>query len=114
MVTDQVRIAVPSGAELPVAHLPGRRSLRHAGHVILLLLLPRRAARRAQTVLPAAACSDRTSSARAEIRGDRLRRDAGLLRRAPKTGGSYYDPLFERLDLVEDDYHRFRHQPYGW
>jgi hypothetical protein len=41
---------------------------------------------------------------------DRLRRVAARLRRAPKTGGSYYDPLFERPDLVEDDYYRFRHQ----
>ena len=31
--------AIPSGAELPVAHLPGHRSLRQAGHVIVWLLL---------------------------------------------------------------------------
>jgi hypothetical protein len=30
-----------------------------------------------------------------------------------KAGGSYHDPLFERPDLVEDDYCRFRNQPYG-
>jgi hypothetical protein len=76
-------------------------------------LLPRCAARRAQTALPAAARSDRTGSTRAELRGDRLRRLAGLLRRAPTTGG-YRDPLFERPDLVEDDYYRFRNQPHGW
>jgi hypothetical protein len=76
-------------------------------------LLPRRAARRAQAALPAAACSDRTGSARAETHGDRLRRVAGLLRRVPTTGGGYHDPLFERPDLVEDDYYRFRHQPRG-
>jgi len=77
-------------------------------------LLPRRAAaRRAQTTVPTAACSDRTGSARAEIRGDRLRRLAGLLRRVPKAGG-HRDPLFERPDLVEDDYYRFRNQPRGW
>jgi hypothetical protein len=45
--------------------------------------------------------------------GGLLRRVAGLLRRVPKTNGSYHDPLFERPDLVEDDYHRFRNQPYG-
>jgi hypothetical protein len=76
-------------------------------------LLPRRAARRAQTALPAAACSDGTGRARAETHGDRLRRVAGLLRRVPMKSGSYYDPLFERPDLVEDDYYRFRHQPRG-
>jgi len=41
-------------------------------------------------------------------------RGAGLLRRAPTTGDSYHDPLFERPDLVEHDYYRFRHQPHGW
>jgi hypothetical protein len=72
-------------------------------------LLPRRA----QTARPAGACPDRTGSARAEVRGDRLRRLAGLLRRVPKTGAGRYDPLFEQPDLVEDDYYRFRNQPYG-
>jgi hypothetical protein len=75
--------------------------------------LARRAARRAQTVLPAIARSDRTGSARAEIRGDRLRRVVGLLRRVPKTGASCHDPLFERPDLIEDDYYRLRNQPHG-
>ena len=46
-------------------------------------------------------------AARAEIRGDRLRRLTGLLRRVPKTGG-HRDSLFERPDLIEDDYYRFR------
>ena len=50
---------------------------------------------------------------RAEIRGDRLRRLAGLLRRVPETGAHYYDSLFEQPDLVEDDYYRFRNQPRG-
>jgi hypothetical protein len=59
------------------------------------------------------ACSDRTGSTRAEVRGDRLRRLAGLLRRVPKTAAARYDPLFERPDLVEDDYYRFRNQPHG-
>jgi hypothetical protein len=39
-----------------------------------------------------------------------LRRAAGLLRRMPRTG-SYRDQLFERPDLVEDDYRRFQNQP---
>jgi hypothetical protein len=42
------------------------------------------AARSAQTVLPAAACSDRTGSARTDIRSGRKRRLPGLLRRAAK------------------------------
>jgi hypothetical protein len=40
-------------------------------------------------------------------------RVATLLRRRPKTGASYSDPLFERPDIVENDYYRFRHQPRG-
>jgi hypothetical protein len=39
MMTDRVRIGIPPGAELPVAHLPRHRSLRRAGHVIVWLLL---------------------------------------------------------------------------
>jgi len=74
-------------------------------------LLPRRAGRRAPTAPLAAARSDRPGSARAGIRRDHPRRFVGLLRRAPKTGGSYRDLLFERPDLVEDDYYRFRNQP---
>jgi len=31
----------------------------------------------------------------------------------PKTVAGRYDPLFEQPDLVEDDYYRFRNQPYG-
>jgi hypothetical protein len=31
-------------------------------------------------------------------------------RRAARTG-SYYDPLFSRPDLVENDYYRFRNRP---
>jgi hypothetical protein len=77
-------------------------------------LLPRRAARRAQTALPDAARSDTTGSARAETRGDRLRRIADQLWRAPKTNASCHDPLFERPDLIEDDYYRLRNQPHGW
>jgi hypothetical protein len=74
-------------------------------------LQPRRAARRAQTASPAAACSDSIGSAQAETPSGRLRRVADLLRRVPKTNASYYDPLFERPDLVEDDYYRLRNQP---
>jgi hypothetical protein len=36
------------------------------------------------------------------------RRVAVLLRQVAKTRGSYRDPLFDRPDLVEDDYYRFR------
>ena len=74
--------------------------------------LARRTARGAQTALPATARSGKTGSARAETRGDRPWRVAGLLRRVPKTGASYYDPLFERPDLIEDDYYRLRNQPH--
>ena len=31
--------------------------------------------------------------------------------RRVKRTSSYYDPLFGRPDLVEDDYYRFRHHP---
>jgi hypothetical protein len=73
----------------------------------------RRAAHRAQTALPVAVRSDRTGSARAETRADRLRRIVGLLRRVPQTRARYYDPLFERPDLIEDDYYRLRNHPRG-
>jgi hypothetical protein len=66
-----------------------------------------------QTALPAAASSDRPGSGPTEIRCNLQRLVAGLLRRVPKTGGSCRDPLFERPGLVEDDYYRFRNQPYG-
>jgi hypothetical protein len=69
--------------------------------------------RRAQTARLAAATSDRAGSTRAQVRGDRLQRLAGLLRRVPKTGVGPYDPLFDRPDLVEDDYYRFRNQPHA-
>jgi hypothetical protein len=72
-----------------------------------------RAARPTETALRATDRSYRTGGARAKSRGDRLRRIVGLLRRGPKTGASYYDPLFERPDLIEDDYSRLRNQPYG-
>jgi hypothetical protein len=61
-----------------------------------------------------AACPDGAGSARPETRRDGPRRLFGPLRRALSTGGSYYDPLCELPDLVEDDYHRFRNQPRGW
>ena len=60
-----------------------------------------------------AASSDRPGSARAETGRGLRQRVAGLLRRVPKSGGSYHDPLFERPDLVEDDYYRLRNQPRG-
>lgn len=37
------------------------------------------------------------------------RRVAGLL--TPVFRTHYRDPLFERPDVIEDDYYRFRHQP---
>ena len=71
------------------------------------------AARHAPATRPATARSDGTGSARAETRGGRLRRIDGLLWRAPRTRPSYSDPLFERPDLIEDDYYRLRKQPRG-
>ena len=50
---------------------------------------------------------------RQEERHHAPRRVAGLLRRRPKIGASYYDPLFAGPNTVEDDYYRFRHQPRG-
>ena len=41
----------------------------------------------------------------------RRQRITGLLMRLAKTRARYYDPLFERPDLIEDDYYRFRNQP---
>jgi len=42
-------------------------------------------------------------------RRDRRSRLAGLLARVLKT--SYHDSLFERPDLIENDYYRFLNQP---
>ena len=70
-------------------------------------------ARQAQIALPAPARPDRSGDARTERRRDSLPRVVGLLQRLLKAGGSYHDPLFERPDLVEDDYDRFRNQPRG-
>ena len=66
--------------------------------------LARCAAGDAQTAPPSTIRPHRTGSAPAKIRGGRLRRVAGLLRRAPKTTARYYDSLFERPELIEDDY----------
>ena len=38
-------------------------------------------------------------------------RITGLLMRLSRTRASYYDPLFGRPDLIEDDYYRLRNQP---
>jgi hypothetical protein len=100
-VTSDQAGAPGTRAPAPVAPGHGQRKARP--------LLPRPA----QTARPAGACSDRTGSTPAEVRGDRLRRLADLLRRVPKTGVGRYDPLFDRPDLVEDDYYRFRSQPHG-
>jgi hypothetical protein len=53
------------------------------------------------------------TSARADTRSHRLRRITGLLPQLARARASYYDPLFERPDLIEDDYYRLRNQPYG-
>ena len=70
-------------------------------------------ARQAQIALPAPARPDRSSDPRTESRRDSLPRVVGVLQRLLKAGGSYRDPLFERPELVEDDYYRFRNQPRG-
>jgi hypothetical protein len=41
--------------------------------------------------------------------GNHLRRVVNGLRHVLKA--SYYDPKFQRPDMVEDDYYRFRNQP---
>ena len=66
------------------------------------------APRKTRALLP------RRAALRAETRSDRLRRIAGLLERGPKTRASHYDPLFERPDLIENDYYRLRNQPHSW
>jgi hypothetical protein len=43
----------------------------------------------------------------------RLQRITGLVMRRSRTRASYYDPLFGRPDLIEDDYYRLRNQPRG-
>lgn len=45
----------------------------------------------------------------AKMRDPIVRRMANRLRRALET--SYYDRSFDRPDLIEDDYFRFRNQP---
>ena len=99
--------AAAPGIRAPAATAPGHDARKTRG------LLPGRATRRAQTAPPAAARSDTSGTAPAEISGGRLRRIAGLLRPVPKTRGSRHDPLFERPGLIEDDYYRLRHQPRG-
>jgi hypothetical protein len=61
-----------------------------------------------QPAAPAAGAPTR----RARFRWNRRWRIAGVL--VPVLRSSYYlDPLFERPDLVEDDYYRFLNQPRG-
>lgn len=48
----------------------------------------------------------------AEPRGRRQRHVARRLLRV--LGASYRDPLFERPDIVENDYYRFLKQPRGY
>jgi hypothetical protein len=103
-VTDARDQAGAPDTRTPVPVMPGDGARK------ALSPLPHRVARRAPTASPAA-CSGITGRARTETRGNRLWRALGLLRRVPKTGASYYDPLFARPDLVEDDYRRLRNQP---
>jgi hypothetical protein len=44
---------------------------------------------------------------------DRLASIAGRIRRGLKERAEIYDPIFQRPDLVEDDYYRLRNQPRG-
>ena len=46
--------------------------------------------------------------------GDHQNRVSRLLRRLPGAGTGYRDSLFERPDVVEDDYYRFINGPRGW
>ena len=48
---------------------------------------------------------------RSKLRAYCQQRTADLLRRV--LDGTYRDPLFERPDLIEDDYYRFLNQPRG-
>jgi hypothetical protein len=50
-------------------------------------------------------------AAKAITHGTRPRRAINGIGRVFRTG--YYDPKFQRPDVVEDDYYRFRHQPRG-
>jgi hypothetical protein len=90
----------------PTPAVPGGRGRRWAQ-----VLSFRRAARPVQAALPATACGEGAVSARAEERGNLPRRLGGLLRRVPKNAHSYHDALFDRPDLVENDYYRFRNNP---
>lgn len=94
---------IPAQAAVPGGH----------GRLWAPVLPFRRAARLAQAALPASAHGKGAVSARAEERGNRPRRLAGLLWRVPKNADSHHDPLFARPDLIEDDYHRFRNYPSG-
>jgi len=98
---DQAR---PTCAPTPAA-VPGGRGPRKAQMLPL-----RRAARLPQTTV---ACQEGAVSARPGERGNRPRRLAGLLWRVPENTHSYHDPLFDRPDLVENDYYRFRNYPSG-
>ena len=100
--------ARPTGTLAPAA-APGWRGRRKAQ-----MLLPlRRSARFAQTALPAVAARRKPAEPGQKNAATRRRRMAGLPRRVPKTARIYHDPLFDRPDLVESDYHRLRNYPQG-
>jgi hypothetical protein len=60
---------------------------------------------------PRQALAPAASPATTEPLARRLQRISGLLMRLSRTRVSYFDPLFERPDLIEDDYYRLRNQP---
>jgi len=67
----------------------------------------------AGTSAPApAAAGPGPGKAGAEMLG-RGKAGAEILGRLRRRAGGYRDPLFERPDLVEDDYHRFLSQSSG-
>jgi hypothetical protein len=66
-----------------------------------------------ESALPAADRPNEPGVTRTQARVRRPR-IAGLLRRVRRARpAGYHDPLFERPDLVEDDYYRLRNQRYG-
>jgi len=66
----------------------------------------------AGSATPATDPSHGTGNTRRQARFRRPR-IAGPLRRVFKARTGYHDPLFERPDLIEDDYFRLRNRPRG-
>jgi hypothetical protein len=59
---------------------------------------------------PETACTWTARVPEADVLATHPRRFFALRRRIPKMARSYSDPLFERPDLVEDDYYRLRNR----